>query len=100
MTGHQEHPATGRNLSHEPSGKIVLEDIARSCGIRRVQVIEPRTGSDAFDVALAEALKSRELAVIIARRPCVLIARQLKEYEQRDQPCQCQENGEVCAPAV
>jgi indolepyruvate ferredoxin oxidoreductase alpha subunit len=100
MTGHQEHPATGRNLSHEPAGKIVLEDIARSCGIRRVQVIEPRTGSDAFDVALAEALKSRELAVIIARRPCVLIARQLKEYEQRDQPCQCQENGEVCAPAV
>ena len=44
MTGHQEHPATGRNLSHEPAAKLVLEDLARSCGIRRVQVIEPRVG--------------------------------------------------------
>ena len=100
MTGHQEHPATGRNLSHEPAPKLVLEDMARACGIRRVQVIEPRSGSDAFDHALKEALKSGELAVLIARRPCVLIARQLKEYEQREQSCQCHENGELCASAV
>jgi indolepyruvate ferredoxin oxidoreductase alpha subunit len=97
MTGHQEHPGTGRNLSHEPAAKIVLEDIARSCGIRRVHVIEPRSGSDAFDHVLMEALKSRELAVIIARRPCVLIARELKEYEKR---CQCHENGEPCPASV
>jgi len=97
MTGHQEHPGTGRNLKHEPTGKVVIEDLARSCGIRRVQVIEPRVGSDAFEQALTEALKSRELAVIIARRPCILIAKELKEYEKRRQ---CQEIGELCAPAV
>ncbi len=97
MTGHQEHPGTGRKLNHEPTGKVVLEDMARSCGIRRVQVIEPRLGSDAFDHALSEALKSRELSVIIARRPCILIARQLKEYEQREQRGECDENGERCA---
>jgi indolepyruvate ferredoxin oxidoreductase alpha subunit len=97
MTGHQEHPGTGRNLRHEPAGKIVLEDIARACGIRRVQVIEPRAGSDSFERALAEALNSRQPAVIIARRPCILIAKELKEYEQR---CQCQENGEPCGAAV
>ena len=97
MTGHQEHPGTGRNLSHEPTGKVVLEDMARSCGIRRVQVVEPRSGSDTFDRALTEALKSRELAVIIARRPCILIAQELKEYEKR---CQCHDNGEACAAAM
>jgi indolepyruvate ferredoxin oxidoreductase alpha subunit len=98
MTGHQEHPGTGRTLTHEPTSKLVLEDMARACGIRRVQVIEPRTGSDAFEHALKEALKSRELAVLIARRPCVLIARELKEYEKR---CTCHETGEpCCAPAV
>jgi indolepyruvate ferredoxin oxidoreductase alpha subunit len=97
MTGHQEHPATGRNLQHEPTGKVVLEDMARACGIRRVQVVEPRAGSDTFDRAVMEALKSRELAVIIARKPCLLIARELKEYEQR---CQCHEDGELCAAAV
>jgi len=100
MTGHQEHPGTGRNLNHEPTGKVVLEDMARSCGIRRVQVIEPRAGSDAFEHALVEALKSGELAVLIARRPCILIAKELKEYEQREQRCQCQENGEPCAATV
>ena len=97
MTGHQEHPATGRNLSHEPTSKVIIEDMARACGIRRVQVIEPRVGSDAFDHALAEALKSRELSVIVARRPCILIARELKEYAQRSK---CQENGEPCGAAV
>jgi indolepyruvate ferredoxin oxidoreductase alpha subunit len=97
MTGHQEHPGTGRTLDHKSTGKVVLEDMARSCGIRRVQVIEPRLGSDAFDHALSEALKSRELAVIIARRPCLLVAKKLKEYEQR---CKCQEEGEACAATV
>jgi indolepyruvate ferredoxin oxidoreductase alpha subunit len=89
MTGRQEHPATGRKLNHEPTGKLVLEDLARACGIRRVQVVEPRTGSDAFERALVEALQSRQLAVLIARRPCILFARELKEYEQR---CTCHEN--------
>jgi indolepyruvate ferredoxin oxidoreductase alpha subunit len=97
MTGHQEHPGTGRNLNHEPTGKVVLEDMARSCGIRRVQVVEPRVGSDAFEQALTEALQSRELAVIIARRPCILIAKELKEYEKR---CKCHDDGEPCAAAV
>jgi indolepyruvate ferredoxin oxidoreductase alpha subunit len=97
MTGHQEHPATGRNLQHEPTGRIVLEDMARACGIRRVQVIEPRLGSDAFEHALLEALRSRELAVIIARRPCILIAKELKEYERRNA---CHENAETCPTAV
>jgi indolepyruvate ferredoxin oxidoreductase alpha subunit len=87
MTGHQEHPGTGRKLDHEPTGKIVIEDLARSLGIRRVHVINPRFGTDDFDRLLTECLESNELAVIIARRPCILIAKQLKQYE--DQSCEC-----------
>ena len=87
MTGHQEHPGTGRTLEHEPTGKLVLEDLARSLGIRRVHVIEPRFGTDDFERLLTECLDSNELAVIIARRPCILIAKQLKQYEE--QGCEC-----------
>jgi len=87
MTGHQEHPGTGRKLNHEPANQIVLEDLARAIGVRRVHVIEPRAGSGEFDRLLAECLESNELAVIIARRPCILIAKQLKQYEQ--QRCEC-----------
>ncbi|HYG34699.1 MAG TPA: thiamine pyrophosphate-dependent enzyme, partial [Clostridia bacterium] len=86
MTGHQEHPGTGRKLTHEPTNKVVIEDLARAAGVRRVFVVEPRIGSDEFERVLTESLESKELSVIIARRPCILIAKQLKQYEQR---CEC-----------
>jgi indolepyruvate ferredoxin oxidoreductase alpha subunit len=87
MTGHQEHPATGRTLDHEPTHKLILEDLCRALGVPRVEVVEPRAGSDQFDRLLADCLRSNQLAVIIARRPCILIARQLKQYEQ--ERCEC-----------
>ena len=87
MTGHQEHPGTGRSLNHEPANKLVLEDLARAVGVKRVHVVEPRAGSEDFDRVLTECLNSNELAVIIARRPCILIAKELKQYAQRDQSC-------------
>ncbi len=87
MTGHQEHPATGRRLDHQPTHKLVLEDLVRAVGVPRVHVVEPRAGSDEFDRLLRECLRSGQLAVIIARRPCVLIAKQLKQYEQARGDC-------------
>ncbi len=94
MTGHQEHPGTGRKLNHEPTNKFVLEDLARALGLKRVFVIEPRFGSQEFDELLDDCLKRNELSVIIARRPCILIAKQLKAYEKRDEPrCECDQKG-------
>ena len=91
MTGHQEHPGTGRTLEHQSTGRVVFEDLARSLGVKRVHVVEPRLGSDDFERLLVECLGSGELAVIIVRRPCILIAKQLKEYEKRqaEEECEC-----------
>jgi indolepyruvate ferredoxin oxidoreductase alpha subunit len=86
MTGHQEHPGTGRSLSHESTNKFVLEDVARALGVPRVHVVDPRFGSNEFDRVLEECLESKQLCVIVARRPCILIAGQLKQYEK---PCEC-----------
>lgn len=91
MTGHQEHPGTGRTLQHEPTGKVVLEDLARAVGVKRVYVIEPRFGTDDFEKLLTECLSVNELSVIIARRPCILIVKQLKEYESK--ACECAAKG-------
>lgn len=82
MTGHQEHPGTGRTLNHEPTHKLVLEDLARSLGVKRVHVVEPRVGSDEFERVLDECLASRELCVIIARRPCLLIVNRLRKLDR------------------
>jgi indolepyruvate ferredoxin oxidoreductase alpha subunit len=91
MTGHQEHPGTGRKLDHEPANKVVIEDLVRACGIKRVFVVEPRIGSGEFERLLDESLAANELSVIIARRPCILIVKQLKKYEQ--QSCECDQKG-------
>ncbi len=89
MTGHQEHPGTGRTLDHQPTGRVVIEDLAKALGIRRVQVVEPRMDSDEFEQVLTDCLTRQELAVIIVRRPCLLIAKKLKEYER----CQPESKG-------
>jgi indolepyruvate ferredoxin oxidoreductase alpha subunit len=91
MTGHQEHPGTGRSLSHEQSNKIVIEDLARALGIKRVHVVEPRLENNDFERVLQECLDSKELAVIVARRPCILILPKLKQYQQ--QTCECGEKA-------
>jgi len=96
MTGHQENPATGRKLDHQPTHKLVLEDLARSLGVKRVHVVEPRVGSNEFERILDECLASRELCVIIARRPCILIVKRLRELEQRDsEQCECETKAAI-----
>jgi indolepyruvate ferredoxin oxidoreductase alpha subunit len=90
MTGHQEHPGTGRKLDHQPTNKLVIENLARSLGVKRVHVVEPRVGSNEFERTLDECLSSRELCVIIARRPCLLIVKRLRELERcekKEAPC-------------
>jgi indolepyruvate ferredoxin oxidoreductase alpha subunit len=72
MTGLQEHPGTGRSLDHQPAGRLVFEDLARSIGIENVQVIDPAKESERFEQTVRDCLASNALSVIIARRPCLL----------------------------
>jgi indolepyruvate ferredoxin oxidoreductase alpha subunit len=82
MTGHQEHPGTGRSLGHQPTGRVVYEDVARAMGIPNVGVITLGKDSAEISAALEEALARNELTVLVARRPCVLVAKYIREYER------------------
>ncbi len=82
MTGLQEHPGTGRTLGHEPTGRVVLEDLARSLGVPNVVVIDPVAERDRFEQTLRDALGRDELSVIVARRPCLLAAGKIKQRER------------------
>ena len=78
MTGHQDHPGTGRTLMGEPTKEITVEQIARGVGVERVHVV------DCYDLAevervLAEELDSPEPSVVVATRPCVTGARLVVE---------------------
>jgi indolepyruvate ferredoxin oxidoreductase, alpha subunit len=82
MTGQQEHPGTGRTLDHEPTNKVSIEGLARAVGVKHVDVLDPVADPGGFEKLLAERLGKSELAVIVARRPCILAAADIRRYEK------------------
>jgi indolepyruvate ferredoxin oxidoreductase, alpha subunit len=81
MTGQQEHPGTGRTLEHEATGKISIEGLARAMGID-TSIIDPFADPAGFVTLLAEKLAAPRLSLIVARRPCVLAAADIRGWEK------------------
>lgn len=72
MTGHQQHPATGKTLKGEPAPIVLLDELCKACGVKDLKVV------DAYDVkavekAVKDSIASPEVSVIIAQRPCALL---------------------------
>jgi indolepyruvate ferredoxin oxidoreductase alpha subunit len=87
MTGFQEHPGTGRTLDHSATAKASIEGLARAVGVRNVHVIDPTLDPAAFERLVKECLDKPELTVIVARRECLLAARNIREYERMNAQC-------------
>jgi indolepyruvate ferredoxin oxidoreductase alpha subunit len=73
MTGHQPHPGTGTTGMHARTEKILIEDVARGCGVKYVKVVDPFKIKEA-EAALKEALQHPGPSVIVFRSPCALMA--------------------------
>jgi indolepyruvate ferredoxin oxidoreductase alpha subunit len=84
MTGQQEHAGTGRTLDHEPTGKLSIEGIARALGVTNVDVIDPVSDPGGFEAMLVDRLGKPQLSVIVARRPCILAAADIRTYEKQN----------------
>ena len=72
MTGHQDHPATGKTLKGETTYAINIYHLCKAMGIENVYEI------DAFDTEGIEKLLKQELerdavSVIITKSPCALL---------------------------
>ena len=90
MTGHQDHPGTGRKLDHAPANRVVYENLGRALGIEKVHVLPLGKDCAEFQKLLQDSLASEKLVLIVARRPCVLVAKYIREYEKCEQ-CVTQE---------
>ncbi len=71
MTGHQDHPGTGRTAKGEEGVKISIESLVRGIGVKNVFVVDP------YDVKNLKEVINREIhrnepSVIITNRPCAL----------------------------
>lgn len=71
MTGHQEHPGTGKTLMGEPTRSASIEAIAKACGIERITVCNPYD-QETLAKVLETEINSDEPSLIISRAPCPL----------------------------
>jgi indolepyruvate ferredoxin oxidoreductase alpha subunit len=72
MTGHQPHPGTGMTGMHTPSERILIENVAKGCGVEYVKVVDPFKVKEA-EAVLKEALARSGPSVIVFRAPCTLM---------------------------
>jgi indolepyruvate ferredoxin oxidoreductase, alpha subunit len=82
MTGQQEHPGTGRTMSHDATGHVSIEGMARAAGVQNVDVVDPVKDPKGFEDLLTRRLASSDLSVIVARRPCILAAADIRHFEK------------------
>ena len=74
MTGHQDHPGTGRTLMGMQTVETLVEDVARGVGVKRVVVIDPYDLENTYNV-LKEEIDAPEPSVVVSKRACILHAR-------------------------
>jgi len=87
MTGHQDHPGTGRTISGEPARELDPAAIARACGVENVVVVDPYEVRKTRDI-VRKVLREPGPSVIISRRECVLVRKQRPKAKQVD-PGKC-----------
>lgn len=72
MTGLQEHPGTGYSLDRQDAYQVIIEELARSMGIDKTYVIDPRKQAEQLKELIADCLAASDPAVIVVRSPCIL----------------------------
>lgn len=80
MTGHQDHPGTGRTLMKEDTKRILPEDIARACGVENVFVLNPYKIKENKKI-IDKLLKEKKQAVVVMREPCIFLKKREKPKE-------------------
>lgn len=76
MTGHQQNPATGKDIHGEPAPQLSLEKLCEACGVKHIAVVDP-FDLKATEAAVRQAVNTDEVSVVIARRPCALLEKKL-----------------------
>jgi indolepyruvate ferredoxin oxidoreductase alpha subunit len=79
MTGHQENPATGKDLAGEAAFRVDFEALARSMGIKNTYVIDPYDLKET-ETAIRTALDADGPALVVAERACALLPEARREW--------------------
>ncbi len=72
MTGHQDHPGTGKTLMGEDTKMLKTEDVAKACGVDKVYVLDPYKIKDNRPL-FRQILAEPGPAVIVSKQACALL---------------------------
>jgi indolepyruvate ferredoxin oxidoreductase alpha subunit len=72
MTGFQPHPGTGYTATGDETTTLKAEDIARACGVKFVEVVDPHD-LKAATATVEKAMRFKGPAVLVFRAPCAMI---------------------------
>ncbi|MCD8089138.1 MAG: indolepyruvate ferredoxin oxidoreductase subunit alpha [Clostridiales bacterium] len=97
MTGHQDHPATGKTLKGETAYAINIYALCKAMGIENVYEV------NAFDIGELEKVIKREAAreavsVIITKSPCALLKGVVFDSKCVTVPDKCKKCGMCLKP--
>ena len=77
MTGFQPNPGTGHVATGDETVRLEPEDIAKACGVRFIEVVDPFDLKNTTDT-IVKAIAFDGPSVVISRRKCALLAQREK----------------------
>ena len=100
MTGHQNHPATGKTIKNEPTYELDIAEVCRAVGVPNVRTVDPADLA-ATEAAVREEVAKDEVSVIIAKRPCALLTKRLYNGFKVNENCKkCKACLKLGCPAI
>ncbi len=101
MTGHQQHPGTGRTLAGKPTVELDPAEVARACGVKNVVVVDPYEVRKTRET-VRRVLREPGPAVIVSRRECALIRQERPAAKRvdRDKCVGCKACQALGCPAM
>ena len=100
MTGHQNHPATGKTIKNEPTYELDLAEVCMAVGVPNVRTVDPADLA-ATEAAVREEIAKDEVSVIIAKRPCALLTKRLYNGFKVNENCKkCKACLKLGCPAI
>lgn len=100
MTGHQQHPATGKTLDGSPAPAVLLDELCRACGVKDLQIVDAYD-LNAVEKAVKAATANKEVSVIIVQKPCVLLDKKSKKPAVCVSDCKnCGKCMKIGCPAI
>ena len=102
MTGFQPHPGTGYTATGEEAPVVRAEDIARACGVKFVEVVDPFDVKKAIDT-VEKAIRFEGPSLVVLRRLCVMIEqREKRKKGEAFVPCRVDQEkcSEKCGACI